>query len=135
MSSKALISGQAGVAVLLDGGRARAFHLDGPAGIDRRLEGNRQILGACTDVVVVEGIEHEAVSTRLELEWAKQRCLSLCLLLLDIESHSESRLLAIADLEEFLAVPEIGNFLRARLFVAPMPDNADLIGAIDRAHS
>jgi tetratricopeptide (TPR) repeat protein len=134
MSGRALISGQAGVAVLLHGGRAQSFHLDGTAGIDRSLEEIPQMFGDCTDVVVVEGIEHEAVSTRLELEWAKQRCLSLCLFLLDIESHSESRLIAIPDIEEFLGVPEVGGFLRARLFVAPMPDNADLIGAMNRAH-
>ena len=135
MSSKALISGQAGVAVLLQDGRARSFHLDGPAGVERRWEEIQGIFGDCTDVLVVEDICPEAISTRLELEWAKQRCLALCLLLLDIESHPESRLLAIPDIEEFLRVPEIADFLRARLFVAPMPDNADLIGAINRAHN
>jgi hypothetical protein len=135
MSSKALISGQAGVAVLLKGGRAQSFHLDGPAGIERRWEEIPQIFGDCTDVVVVEGIEHEAVAARLELEWTKQRCLSLCLLLLDIESNPESRLSAIRDVEEFLAAPEVADFLLARLFVAVMPDSADLIGAINRAHS
>jgi tetratricopeptide (TPR) repeat protein len=135
MSSKALISGQAGVAVLLRGPRVQSFHLDGPEGLDRRREEISQIFGDCTDVVVVEDIEPEAVSARLELEWAKQRCLSLCLLLLDIESHPESRQLAVADIEEFLRDPEVASFLRARLFVAPLPENADLIGAINRAHS
>ena len=135
MSSKALISGQAGVAVLLHGGRVQSFHLDGPEGLDRRREEISQIFGDCTDVVVVDDIELEAVPTRLELEWAKQRCLALCLLLLDVESHVEARQLAVADIEEFLKVPEIASFLHARLFVAPMPDNADLIGAINRAHS
>jgi site-specific DNA recombinase len=45
MSGKALISGQAGVAVLLHGGRAQSFHLDGPAGLDRRWEEIPQIFG------------------------------------------------------------------------------------------
>jgi hypothetical protein len=86
MSGKALISAQAGVAVLLHGGRVQSFHLDGPVGLDRSREEIPQIFGDCSDVVVVEGIGPESVSARLELEWAKQRCLSLCLLLLDIES-------------------------------------------------
>ena len=135
MSSKALISGQAGVAVLLHGGHVQSFHLDGPAGVERRREEIPRIFGGCTDVFVVENIGPEAISARLELEWAKQRCLELCLLLLDIESDPESRLLAVPDIEELLRVPEIASFLRGRLFVAPMPDNADLIGAINRAHS
>src|SRR5258705_8558525 len=62
------------------------------------------------------------IPARLELEWAKQRCLSLCLLLLNIDSHPDARLLAIPDIEEFLAVLEIANFLRARLFVAEVGD-------------
>ena len=41
----------------------------------------------------------------------------------------------MAGIEEFLKVPEIASFLRSRLFVAPLPDNADLIGAINRAHN
>jgi hypothetical protein len=85
--------------------------------------------------VVVEGIEQKEVAARLELEWVKQRCLSLCLLLLDSKSQAESQLLAIPHIEEFLAGPEIADYLRARLFVAPMPDNADLTGAIHRARS
>src|ERR1017187_5803590 len=135
MSSKVLISGQAGVAVLLHGERAQTFHLDGPEGLDRRREEISQIFGDCTDVIVVEDIGPESIPARLELEWAKQRSLSICLLLLDVESHAEARLLAVADIEEFLRDPEIASFLRARLFVAPMPDNADLIGAINRAHT
>jgi len=135
MSNKALISGRAGVAVLLHDGRTQSFHLDGPTGVERRREEIRLILGDCTDVIVVDNIAPESVSARLELEWAKQRCLALCLLLLDIESHPESRLLAVADMEDFLRDPEIAGFLRARLFAAPMPDKADLIGAINRAHS
>ncbi len=135
MNNKALISGQAGVAVLVHDGRAQSFHLDGPTGVERRREEIRLIFGGCTDVIVVDNIPPESVSARLELEWAKQRCLALCLLLLDVESHPESRLLAVPDIEEFLRDPEIGSFLRGRLFAAPMPDNADLIGAINRAHS
>jgi tetratricopeptide (TPR) repeat protein len=54
--------------------------------------------------------------------------------LLDAESHPESRLLAVPEIEEFLTTPEVASFIRARLFVAPMPENTDLIGAINRAH-
>ena len=134
MSTRALISARAGVAVFLHGERVESFHLDGPAGLERRWEEIPQIFGDCTDVIVVEDIRKESVSARLELEWAKQRCLSLCLLLLDAESHPESRLLAVPEIEEFLTTPEVASFIRARLFVAPMPENTDLIGAINRAH-
>jgi tetratricopeptide (TPR) repeat protein len=120
--------------VFLHGERVESFHLDGPAGLERRWEEIPQIFGDCTDVIVVEDIRKESVSARLELEWAKQRCLSLCLLLLDAESHPESRLLAVPEIEEFLTTPEVASFIRARLFVAPMPENTDLIGAINRAH-
>jgi hypothetical protein len=82
--------------------------------------------------VKVEGIELDEVPARLELHWKKHRCLSLCLLLLDRESQAESRVLAMDAAEELLAAREVGRFLRARLFVAPMPEEGDLPHAIDR---
>jgi hypothetical protein len=135
MSSRTLISGQAGVAVFLQDGCVQSFHLDGPAGVERRKEEIPQLFGDCKDTVAVEGIQREAVSARLELEWGKQRCLTLCLLLLNIESDSEARQLAASDIEEFLIIPEIASFVQARLFVAPIPDSADLLGAINFAHN
>ena len=127
MTGKALISGQAGVAVWLGGESVRSFHLDTPTGIDRSRAEIPRLFGDCTDVIVVEGIDADAVPTQLELRWKKDRCLSLCLLALD--PQAESRDLAIAIAEELLAELEVEHFLRHRLFVAPMPETAGLMNA------
>ena len=134
MTSRTLISGRAGVAVHFHAGLVHSFHLDGPQGLERRPEEVRRLLGDSPDVIAVPGLYPNDIPARLEFEWRKQQTLILCLLLLDRESNGEARLLAIPDLEESLAETEILTFLRYRLFVAPLPDNADLIGSINRAH-
>ena len=133
MMTQTLISGQAGVAVLLQGERVSSFHLDGPAGLERRREDIPQLFGHCTDVTSVSGLAPEDVPVRLEQEWAKHRCLILTLLLLDFHSDPEARLLTVPDIENFLTAADIAAFVRARLFAAPLPDDADLIGSINRA--
>lgn len=134
MTSRTLISGRAGVAVHFHAGRVHSFHLDGPQGLERRPEEVRRLFGDSPDVITVPGLYPKDIPARLEFEWRKQQALILCLLLLDRESNPEARLLAIPDLEESLVDPEILTFLRSRLFVAPLPGNADLIGSINRAH-
>jgi len=134
MTSRTLVSGRAGVAVHFHAGRVYSFHLDGPQGLERRPEEVRRLFGDSPDVVAVPGLDPKDIPVRLEFEWRKQQALVLCLLLLDRESNLEARLLAIPDLEESLVDPEILTFLLSRLFVAPLPGNADLIGSINRAH-
>ena len=133
MTSRTLISGQAGVAVLFDGQCVHSFHLDGPANVERSRQEVDRLFGDCTDIVVFRNLAASAVPGQLDLEWSKQRCLTLCLLLLDVHADAEARRLTILDLEDFLTVPAIADFVRHRLFAVPLPDHADLIGSINRA--
>jgi len=134
MTCRTLISGRSGVAVHFDGERVLSFHLDGPQGLERGPNEVPRLFADSADVIAISGLSPGDIPARLELEWRKQQALVLCLLLLDRESNAEARLLAIPDIEESLAEPEILRFLRSRLFAAPLPCNADLIGSINRAH-
>ena len=132
--SRALISGQAGVAAWIDGDMVRSYHLDGPSNVDRTRGEIPRLFGDCTDVIAVEGIAIEGVPARLELQWKKHRCLTLCLLFLDIETRHESRKLAMRGTEQLIAEREVDMFLRHRLFVAPMPGDVDIESMIDLAN-
>ncbi|MFN7924063.1 MAG: hypothetical protein U0Q16_28430 [Bryobacteraceae bacterium] len=133
MMSRTLVSGQAGVAILFDECGIRSFHRHGPAGVLRSQAEVPGLVGGCKDVVVVEGLDAEGVPALLEHEWMKQRALLLFLLLIDSESRTETRLVAIPDLELFLAEPRVTVSVLHRMFAAPIPAEADLPGAIDLA--
>ena len=130
---KTLISGHAGLAVLVDGQRAMSFHVDGPQVAEREPQEIARLFDDAPDVIAVEGLTKEAIPKRLELEWSKNRCLLLCLLLLDADSDPEARVMAVPDIEEFLTDSAVFDFIAGRFYVAPLPDSADLLGSIVRA--
>lgn len=134
MPSKTLISGEAGVAVLLDGERVRSFHVDDSYWAERQLSDIARLFEGCADVITVEGLKEQEVPERLKLEWRRNHCLLLCLLLLKAKSDPEARRLAVKDTEHFLGDDAVYSFIEARLFAAAMPSSADLPGAVMLAH-
>lgn len=116
---KTLISGHAGVAVLVDGQHALSFHLGEPQAVERRLDEVAQLLSNAPDIIAVDGLSAKAIPKRLEFEWAKNRCLLLCLLLLNNDGDPEARVLAVPGIEEFLADSAIFDFIAGRFCVAP----------------
>ena len=101
--------------------------------MERGPEEIARLFGDAPDIIAVEELTKETIPQRLELEWSKNRCLLLCLLLLDANANSEARSTAVRDIEEFLADPAVFNFIADRFYVAPLPDSADLPGSIVRA--
>jgi len=135
---EALISGQAGVAVLIHGDTVASFTIDEPdVLVELSSSAIPYIFSQVTDLVEVRGLSKEKALAELKIAWGKDRILQLTLLLLNSEDTEEVRTSAAECIEEFLTNSELKNFLLDRLFMAPSPIigcTAEAIGIASRAN-
>jgi hypothetical protein len=100
----AVISGQAGVAVLVDGARLASIHAGGDGEvIVRRSQEIRFLLNDARDLELIENIGPAEAGRRLEVATAKYDALHIALILLDGELSEDTRQTAAEELEELLA--------------------------------
>jgi chromosomal replication initiator protein len=125
----AVISGQAGVAVLVDGARLATLHVGSAEPRDRRSEEVRLLVGDAADLEFAEDVELQEVTRRLDL--ASDRCdaLHLALLLLDGTLTADTRRTAAGELDELLPAHGAAEYVEGVLFARPLPHEADLAGA------
>ena len=128
---KAIISGQAAVAVFFDGEKMWSVNLDN---LDKKIRCSesdlRFLFAGVTDLVELEDVTEEEALKELEQAWKKDRAMHLILILLDNEEAEETRQLAAECLEEFLPDSEVEEFVFNRMYAAPLPNEADLPGAM-----
>ncbi|MFY9823441.1 MAG: tetratricopeptide repeat protein [Thermoanaerobaculia bacterium] len=130
----ALISAQAGTALLIQGSSLASIHVGSPdRTIPRRVEEAHLLFGEAQDLQVLEGVDRDQVVRRLTLEADSAEALQLCLILLDAELSGEIRSEAAEELDGLLAEKECRERLERVLFAHPLPQEADLLGAL--AHS
>lgn len=136
---RALISGQAGVAVLCDAGPRFAVAFDSPGETlpCSTWADVRALLAGADDVLDLPETTHEAAVEELDLAWAKDRAMQLTLALLDGDTRAITRAEAAESVGELFAEPisgrpgEVEAFVLNRLSSAPMPlGESDLPGAI-----
>jgi tetratricopeptide (TPR) repeat protein len=126
----ALISGQAGVAILSKGNITSVIKMDDPetllpypqAAIPYLLDG-------ATDVVELKSISKDGAIARLKKDWQNDRALQLMLILLDDTEDTETHELAVECLQDLLSDPATYEFVANRLYSAPLPLRADLTNA------
>lgn len=127
----AVISGRAGVALLLQGDRLFSLDLDKPEElIPRRPDEYHLLIGEGTDLEFLEEVDPAAVRQRLENAVCREEALDVSLLLLDGGLADAIRNQAAADLEECFEAPRALDSLEAVLYAAPLPETADLPGAL-----
>jgi len=130
----ALLSAQAGTALLIGGPEFFSIHAGSPGqAIPRRAEEIHLLFGEARDLQVLEGVDRDEVARRLELEADARDALQLSLILLDPESPSEIRSGAAVELDELLGRDECHERLERVLYAHPLPADGDLDGAL--AHS
>lgn len=130
----ALISAQAGTALLIQGSDLASIHADSPdEAIPRRAEEAHLLFGEAQDLQVFEGVDRDQVVRRLRREVDSTEALQLSLILLDPELPGEIRSEAAEELDGLLAEKECREGLERVLFAHPLPQAADLPGAL--AHS
>jgi hypothetical protein len=130
----ALISAQAGTALLIQGSDLTSLHVDSPdLAIPRRPEEVHLLFGEALDLQVLEGVDRDQVVRWLTREVNSTEALQLSLILLDPELSVEVRSEAAEELDGLLAEGEPREGLERVLFAHPLPQDADLSGAL--AHS
>ncbi len=119
---EALISGQAGVAVLIEGNTATSFSIDEPnVHIPLSTSSVSYIFSHVTDLLKFKGISKDKALSELEVAWGKDRIMQLSLLLLNTEESRDIRISAAESIEEFLADRHLEDYLLNRFFMAPLP--------------
>jgi cytoskeletal protein CcmA (bactofilin family) len=127
----AVISGQAGVALLVDGAKLASIHAGRSGGVVRRsLPEARFLMGDAEDLQFLEDIEIDEVIRRLELASAQMDAFHTALILLDGSLPSETRQIAAEELEEFLEDDALAHFVENVLFAQPLTRDSDLPGAL-----
>ncbi|HEX6861237.1 MAG TPA: hypothetical protein VF414_00385 [Thermoanaerobaculia bacterium] len=126
----AVISGQSGVAVLVDGLRLASMQAGSDAApVDRSPGEVRFLLGDARDLEFLEDIAPDEVRGRLEVATTKYDALHLALILLDPELAHDTRRTAAEELEELLADEAILHWVESVLYAHPLPKSGDPVGA------
>jgi tetratricopeptide (TPR) repeat protein len=132
---KALVSGQAGYAFLLEGDPVTSIHIDRPNQWTGCLPHEMPwILRNVTDTITFENASQQEIFKELEASWERDRAVHLALILLDSQEEEMTRKSASECLSEFSTIDfmsDLGNYF----YAAPLPRNGDLDGAIRFARS
>ncbi len=131
---EAVISGQAGVALLVDGESLSSIYVHAPdEAVPRRASEFPYLFGKADDLIFLEDVTVD--DARRQLTAASDGCdvLHLVLMRLDPERPLDIRQEAAAELDEVLASnPQAGEHAERLLLAAPLPPTADVEGA--KAH-
>lgn len=129
---EAVISGQAGVALLVDGDELYSIHVrDVRAAIARRPSEFNYLFGSATDLTFVENVSPGQVRRELVTAADGQVITQLTLLLLAPDRPREIRETAASELSELLVENAVAaNFAERLLFSTLLPADVDLRGAL-----
>jgi tetratricopeptide (TPR) repeat protein len=127
----AIISGSAGVAVVVDGKKLFSIDIDRLGDlVPRRADEVRFLFGDARDQWFVEKVSAGEARQLLEQEWDRAEALAVTLILLDSGLSEETRLQAAHDLEETLGASGSAARLEAVLYARALPGSADMAGAL-----
>jgi tetratricopeptide (TPR) repeat protein len=128
---EALVSGRAGMALVLDGNRVAALHADRPAELlDCPGWQVRRLLGETKDFQLLKGADLAGIGRELALATEQAEALHVTLILLDETLTIDTRQTAAEDLEELFARPEVRDNVERVLCAHAFPEGADLLGAL-----
>jgi tetratricopeptide (TPR) repeat protein len=128
----AVISGRAGKALLLDGDSLKSFDVDDPSKlVPRRQSDLPYLFGETQDLRVIEDTDIESVQQELKHDCHCNWALDLALISLDAELPDEIRQEALEGLDELLADSRVVERLENILYARPLPEDADLAGALN----
>lgn len=128
---QAVISGQLGRAVVVNGDRLRLLDLADNEGPREFSSVNlNYLLQGATDLLSVEADTEEKIFGLLDDEWKKDKALLLFLILIDSSEHGENRFEAAEALSELIENDGALSFIFYRLSSTPLPQIASIDEAI-----
>lgn len=130
----ALLSAPAGVALLIDGHELSSIHVGFPGRrVPRRPEEVHLLFGERSELQLIQNVDLDEISRRLEQEVDAAEALQLALILLDPEASDDIRQEAAVELEDYLGRGDCRERLERVLYAHLLPGDGDLDGAL--AHS
>ena len=127
----AVISGRAGKALLLDGDSLKSFDVDDPSKLVPRQQSDLPYLfGETQDLRLIENTDIESIRQELKHDCDFNWALDLTLISLDAELPDDIRKEAIEGTEGLLANNLVIERLENILYARPLPEDADLAGAL-----
>lgn len=116
---------------MLDGDQLKSIHADAiDTPVPRQPADLPFLFGEGTDLQFLENVTSDGVATHLRYARDRNEALQLLLILLDAELSQDVRQEAANVLEELLSTDEVAQHLLRVLYAQPLPDNADLAGAL-----
>jgi tetratricopeptide (TPR) repeat protein len=132
----AIVSGSAGVAVLLDGDKVASIHTEEPEMVvDRSAADIHLLLGENNNVEVIEDVCKDEVVEHLKFTRDRELALQLFLILLDSELSTSVREEAAAALEDFIGNRYVREQIECVLFAHELPKGIAVDVAFDCCES
>ncbi|MCA9640918.1 MAG: hypothetical protein KC492_09490, partial [Myxococcales bacterium] len=125
----AVVSGRAGIAILLQGEQMFSLDLEHVVPVPCRPRDVRYLLGDAQDLVTREIEDPGQIQGWLTEARNRDDALSLALFLLDAELSDEAREESAQALEEQIRASATARFVEGVLFSRPVPPSADVEGA------
>jgi len=129
----AVISGCAGVAILVEGQSFFSIDMLHPVRVSRQAAEVPHLLGEGRDLIFLEDIALDEVQRRLVEASDAEDALRMVLRLFDGELSDEIRADAAEDLEGLLSSPGVEEHVERVLYARPFPEGADPTGAVAAA--
>jgi tetratricopeptide (TPR) repeat protein len=129
---EAIVSGQAGIALLVDGDHLSSLHLSAPDHpVPRRPTDYRFLFQGVTDQSFLEEVSIDQVREELFLAAEAEEALLLVLIGLDAYRSADVRREALEELGEFLSGADVAGRVESMLFAHHLAAETDLTGAMD----
>lgn len=127
----AVISGRAGIALLIEGEALHSFHVARPDTLVRRDQSELPwLFGAGADLQYLNDVTFEDTQRALEFAHQCAGALDMALITLDAGLSFPLRKAATDRLEELLIVNGTGKYIESIFYAQPLAANADLPGTI-----
>jgi len=128
----AVISGTVGRALLIDGKSLKSFDADDPSKlVDRQQSDLLYLFGEGRDLRIIENSDITSIAAELKFESNSALALDLTLISLDDELEADIREDALRDLDELLVESQLVVRLENILYARSLPDDGDLVGALE----
>ena len=129
---KALVSGQAGLAIIKANDSFRVLSVEASESfVDIPTGDVRLLLGNLSDLTELDADSVDDLAEAIRSRQSSDRALQFSLILLDREEHQEIRSEAAECLRGLFSAVSVGTYVANRLYSAPMPDTGDIERAIE----
>ena len=130
-----MISGRAGVALIMDGNQFASIHSTRPEEtVPRKAEEFHYLIGEGRDFFTIENVTRDEIVQRLLLAEDEEDALRLALILQDPAKSERMRRRAASALEELLS-EGVGDFVEGVFYAKPIPDGLDVRGGMEIARA